>query len=376
MAQVTQMSTHSIPYEQLIGYFLGELDPAESDQVAHHVATCDQCAKTISRFEKVRATLREDDTHVVPYHTYARANRIYTLYRPAWQNKLQWNWGSRPGAFAGGFALAVMLLIGLGVIIASVDIQPDNFLYPVKVTVQGLQITFTNTGRRLGIIQPPVSLSIPVTGQPAVTQVALPGIVISQIYGGGGNSGATYTHDFIELFNRGMAPVSLAGWSVQYTSAAGMSTFGATPTQITELPNVSLAPGHYLLIQEAKGSGGTVALPTPDVIDPTPIAMSAAGGKVVLVNRATPLGCNGGLVPCNLSVLESIVDIVGYGNTDFFDGTGPAPAGGNTTAILRARGGCAKSGHNSSDFALGAPNPRNINNVFRCPESSGQDKAP
>ncbi len=28
-------------------------------------------------------------------------------------------------------------------------------------------------------------------------------VVISQLYGGGGNSGATFTHDFIELFNRG-----------------------------------------------------------------------------------------------------------------------------------------------------------------------------
>ena len=30
-----------------------------------------------------------------------------------------------------------------------------------------------------------------------------PDIVISQVYGGGGNSGATLTNDFIELFNRG-----------------------------------------------------------------------------------------------------------------------------------------------------------------------------
>jgi uncharacterized protein len=32
---------------------------------------------------------------------------------------------------------------------------------------------------------------------------ASPDIVISQVYGGGGNSGAQYTHDFVELFNRG-----------------------------------------------------------------------------------------------------------------------------------------------------------------------------
>ena len=27
------------------------------------------------------------------------------------------------------------------------------------------------------------------------------GLVISEVYGGGGNGGATYTHDFIELYN-------------------------------------------------------------------------------------------------------------------------------------------------------------------------------
>ena len=30
-----------------------------------------------------------------------------------------------------------------------------------------------------------------------------PSLIISQIYGGGGNSGATFTNDFIEIFNPG-----------------------------------------------------------------------------------------------------------------------------------------------------------------------------
>src|SRR3989304_934077 len=52
----------------------------------------------------------------------------------------------------------------------------------------------------------------PIVAKPAYA--ASPNIVISQVYGGGGNAGATYTHDFSELFNRGASPVSLAGWSV------------------------------------------------------------------------------------------------------------------------------------------------------------------
>jgi hypothetical protein len=52
--------------------------------------------------------------------------------------------------------------------------------------------------------------------------------VISQIYGGRGNLGATYTHDFIELFNPTDAPISLTGWSIQYASATGADDFGFT----------------------------------------------------------------------------------------------------------------------------------------------------
>src|SRR5258705_13957155 len=60
------------------------------------------------------------------------------------------------------------------------------------------------------------------------------GIVISQVYGGGGNAGATLTNDFIELFNRGNSAVSLTGWSVQYASAAGSTR------QVTPITNLTL----------------------------------------------------------------------------------------------------------------------------------------
>jgi len=142
-------------------------------------------------------------------------------------------------------------------------------------------------------------------------------IVISQVYGGGGNSGAPYTHDFIELFNRGNTTVSLAGWSVQYTSATGTGNFGSSTTLITPISG-TLAPGQYLLIQEASQAAVGGPLPTPDVTDATPIAMAAGAGKVALVNTTTPLGCNGSSTPCSAAALATIVDLVGYGNANFF----------------------------------------------------------
>ena len=107
------------------------------------------------------------------------------------------------------------------------------------------------------------------------------GVRISQVYGGGGNSGSTFKNDFIELFNSGNATVSLTGWSVQYNSAAGTGTW-----QVTTLTG-SIAPGKYYLVQESLGTGGTVNLPTPDATGT--IAMSATSGKVALVSSTTAL---------------------------------------------------------------------------------------
>jgi uncharacterized repeat protein (TIGR01451 family) len=170
------------------------------------------------------------------------------------------------------------------------------------------------------------------------------GVVISQVYGGGGNSGAPLKNDFIELFNRGTSTVNLSGWSVQYSSSTGSSW------QVALLSG-SIAPGHYYLIQEAAGTGGTTDLPTPDAIGN--IAMSGSAGKIALVNQSTALS---GSCPSG----PNIIDLVGYGTTaNCFEGTGPTPAPGNTTSVQRGSGGCVDSDNNSLDFTTGGPIPRN-----------------
>src|ERR1043165_1855290 len=181
------------------------------------------------------------------------------------------------------------------------------------------------------------------TAQPGPLAGTSTSIVISQVYGGGGNGGATYTNDFIELLNVSSTTVSVAGWSVQYASSTG-STW-----QVTALSG-SLAPGQYYLVREAAGSGGTVSLPTPDASGG--IAMSATTGKVALVSATTALS---GTCPTS----ASIVDLVGYGSANCVEGAGGAPALANATAALRANNGCTDSGNNAADFTSGSPNPRN-----------------
>jgi predicted extracellular nuclease len=169
-------------------------------------------------------------------------------------------------------------------------------------------------------------------------------VVISQVYGGGGNSGATYKNDFIEIFNRSSAAVDISDWSVQYASAAGSSW------NTTKVPagTAKLEPGQYFLFQQAAGTGGTTDLPTPYVTGNA--AMSGTAGKVALVSNVTPLTvanpAGGGLQ-----------DLVGY-NAGFFEGTN-GPGLSNTTAALRAGGGCVDTDNNGSDFATGTPAPRN-----------------
>ena len=183
-------------------------------------------------------------------------------------------------------------------------------------------------------------------GSIALTVGAAPAdhVVISQIYGGGGNSGAVYTNDFIELFNASSSTVDLSGWSVQYASATG------TNWMVTPLSG-SIAPGQYYLIQQAAGSGGTTPLPAPDATGS--IAMSATEGKVALVSSTAALS---GTCPAG----PTIVDLVGYGDApSCYEGSGPAPRLGNTTAALRQGGGAQDTDNNANDFVAGAPNPRN-----------------
>src|SRR3954462_3000349 len=124
-------------------------------------------------------------------------------------------------------------------------------------------------------------------------------IVISQVYGGGGNASAPYQRDFIELFNRGGAPVDVSGWGVQYAAAAG-TTWSVTPLS-------GLIPaGGYLLVAESAGSGNGVPLPAADVSGT--IAMASAAGKVALVSISTALA---GACPSG----AQIVDFVGFGLT-------------------------------------------------------------
>ncbi len=173
-------------------------------------------------------------------------------------------------------------------------------------------------------------------------------VVVSQVFSGGGNAGASFTNDFVELFNRGATPVDLSTWSVQYASAASTSW---QPTALTG----TIQPGHHYLVQLASAAAVGSALPTADATGTTNLAVS--GGKVALVRGATALTCGATVGSCSAAAL--VEDLVGYGSATDFEGADAAPALSSTTAAMRAGGGCTDTDSNPADFSAETPAPRN-----------------
>ncbi len=216
-------------------------------------------------------------------------------------------------------------------------------------------------GRRTRVI----ALGIPV----GLAMAALPFVaygapsadaVVSEVYGGGGNSGADLTSDFIELGNAGGGSFDLSGWSVQYMSG---SPGASSKWQVTPLSGSIPASGRYL-VAEAKGSGGTKELPAPDASGSIP--MSATSGTVALVHSTTPLTC---LTAADCAADGDIKDIVGFGTAAIREGA-PATGAGNTTSVARGAT-LADTDDNVADFTGGAPTPANS-----AGQSGGGDPSP
>ena len=215
------------------------------------------------------------------------------------------------------------------------------------------------SARRLAL-----SLALAVTAAVFMSGTALaasPGVVISQVYGAGGNATAVIANDYVELFNRGTTDVPLDGYSVQYASATGTGNLGASSTQLVVLSG-SIPAGGYYLVGLASGGANGSSLPAAQATNTT-VNMAAGAGKVALVDQVAGLGCNGGSTPCSAAQLAHIVDLVGYGTgtsgANFFEGAGQAPTISALLADFRASQGCTDTDDNAADFSTATPAPRN-----------------
>ncbi|HYD00381.1 MAG TPA: GC-type dockerin domain-anchored protein [Phycisphaerales bacterium] len=201
-------------------------------------------------------------------------------------------------------------------------------------------------------------------------------VVISQVYGGGGNSGGLYDQDFIELKNIGNAPVDITGWTVQQASAGatgGTGNFATSNRASAPFPAMVLQPGQYFLVGGAFGANlAQPDLPTPDVQAPS-ITAGASDGKVVLVNSNTLVSITN---PAHFDQTtfnpiigggSPIVDMVGIGTAaSHFEGADGTANSSNSLAVVRRNNGCQDTNDNSADFELAAPNPHNSSSTVLC----------
>lgn len=201
-------------------------------------------------------------------------------------------------------------------------------------------------------------------------------VVISQVYGGGGNSGATYLYDYIELYNPTSSAVDLSSYSIQYASSTGSNW------NVTNLTG-TIQPGHYFLIRGCTGNNSSTApdLPVTSDFDYPNYNnsstcngnLSASAGKVALVSNqtamtgtatspATPL--TGTSCPANNTA--AIVDFVGYGTATCHEGATAAPTISATTADSRGNP-TSETNINGTDFTAGPLNPHNSSSTYTPP---------
>lgn len=178
-------------------------------------------------------------------------------------------------------------------------------------------------------------------------------IVINEIYTGGGLLGAAITNDFIELKNIGSSTASLTGATIQYASATGAFT------QYNNLPNITLGPGQtYLIQQGSDGLGGIINLLNPNLIVTVLLNLDGSVGVGVGVGLALTSG-KVALATNNTQVTgptaSNVLDFVGYGLVNQYEGTGSAPSPTILNSITRTSG---DTNNNNVDFTITLPTPQ------------------
>jgi hypothetical protein len=161
-------------------------------------------------------------------------------------------------------------------------------------------------------------------------------IRISKLYATGNSAGAAYPQDYVELFNNSNQSISLSCCSLQYRAPLGAT---GSRWMVATLGATQIAGYGYLLIGLRQSE-----LQAP--VDPEvngSIDLGEDGGKVAIVN---------GISPITAITDVAVIDAVGYGNANAWEGSAAVPALSLTTAALRKNGGCTDTDDNAADFEV------------------------
>jgi hypothetical protein len=196
-------------------------------------------------------------------------------------------------------------------------------------------------------------------------------VVISQIFSGGGNFGADYNADFVELFNRSQSPVDISSWTLQY--ASDDNAFELLDNVLTFAAGTIIPPGGYYLIQTTNTLGVNGVPFIADRTGAPGFGIGQTNGKLALVSNQTLLGDQ-----CPTEN-PAVVDFVGYGlGANCSEGASPTVDNNVTTSLFRLFGGCQDTNQNFADFVRAAPAPRTSADAAapcpaRCPADYNMD---
>jgi hypothetical protein len=147
----------------------------------------------------------------------------------------------------------------IGRTLASQSIPAGQSSYAFDVTVNGDTLVEPNETFFVNISNVSANASVSDSqGIGTIQNDDAASLVISQVYGGGNNSGALFQNDFVEIFNRGTTTVdfSVTPYSIQYAGVG--SNFGSSKT---DLISGAIAPSKYFLIKESGGTTNGLPLP-------------------------------------------------------------------------------------------------------------------
>ncbi|WP_336648696.1 ExeM/NucH family extracellular endonuclease [Microbacterium sp. MMO-10] len=193
---------------------------------------------------------------------------------------------------------------------------------------------------------------------PAFANTSGTGVVINEVYLSGGSAGAAFKNKFVELYNPTDAAIPLDGTSVQYRSATGTAGFTGV------VPLAGSIPAHgYYLIQGGSNASNGADLPTPDATGG--LNPSGTSGTIALVNSASAVALPTG----SLAGSPDVIDLLGYGTSNTYEGAVAGAPTGNTDvrSLNRAQG--ADTDANAADFSLSATiTPTNTKNNATDPD--------
>lgn len=182
------------------------------------------------------------------------------------------------------------------------------------------------------------------------------GLMITEVYPGGGNSSATYNADFVELYNASDNAIPLGGKSLQYRASTNTGVAG----NVFALPSVSVPAHTYFLV---KGAGGSTGVAIPKIPDAeSSLAMGGGAGQVFLADTTSGINpvTGGASVAVGGTVdygTGKVIDFLGYGSGTTSYETALKTGTIATTSSLKRLGAPTDTDNNNTDFTISAVSP-------------------